>query len=531
MPFDYSWVDWTAGCANLLGFRILTRHKRTKAWWWRFGVPLLGPKFDTKKQCMVDVECFLCKSCHLARPTMEEPIRVAGGSRGVPDHFRKLHYITYRDNANDATTQFERDEAMELLSSNDPKQQAVYNRLAESCDPDVLRKDIFRWIVYDYVPFEKVASPYFKKIVSTVYPVLKTTIVPNPRTISRWVVQEFPVHKQEIRENMKTAISSVHLAFDLWTSKRHKAINGITANWVDRKGHCQTALLAMKEMSDRHSGVAIAQSVVPVIADYGFADKLGFFVLNNASSNDTCIAELAKRFDFDPLERRLRCIGHIFNLIAQELLYNNDYEKFRGEAANIDDVTAQVMLWRKQGPIGMIAQIVRWVNKSPGRIKRFEDAQLRIFEQISDPPNSPRRRFTPLKLLRDNSTRYVLTCLSYTLLPYPYVNFQLFLDCAPGISPPTCCLSFSITPRSELLFSTIIPIVLGWAAHPPASGRCPTLEIYTQLGDSCLYWAIAPGAIRRASRFSDTPTAAFMPSRHQATHHHNVSCSNFTCDT
>lgn len=111
--------------------------------------------------------------------------------------------------------------------------------------------------------------------------------------MSRWVTREYPIHKQEIRENMATAISRIHLAFDLWTSNRRKAINGVTANWVDCKGHCQTALLAMKEMSDRHDGQSIARLVLPIIEDYNFADKLGFFVLNNALSNDTCVKELS----------------------------------------------------------------------------------------------------------------------------------------------------------------------------------------------------------------------------------------------
>ena len=154
-------------------------------------------------------------------------------------------------------------------------------------------------------------------------------------------------------------ISRIYLAFDLWTLSHNKAINGITASWVDRKGHCCTALLALTEMGDRHSGQAIAQSVVPVIKDYNFGDKLGFFVLDNASSNDTCIAELAKQYNFIPEERRLRCIGHVLNLIAQELLYGNNYDKFRGEVANVKDLAEQTALWRAQGPIGMITQIVR----------------------------------------------------------------------------------------------------------------------------------------------------------------------------
>ena len=229
LPFDYSWINWVAGAQALAGFKILRRHKRTSAWWWRFRVPLVGPLFNTKTGAIDTVESFLCKTCHLASPT-EKPIRIRNRSRGVPDHFRRHHYSTFRESVNDATAQLERDEAMELLNVDDPKQQAVYNRLAEACDPNVLRKDIFRWIVYDNVAFKKVASPYFKKIVRAVHPMLQTLVVPNPRTVSRWVTQEFLVHKQEIRENMASAISAVHLAFDLWTSSRRKAINGITAN-------------------------------------------------------------------------------------------------------------------------------------------------------------------------------------------------------------------------------------------------------------------------------------------------------------
>jgi hypothetical protein len=148
-------------------------------------VPLIGPKWNLKTKSIDFVECFLCRTCHLSSPSLKAPIRTYNGSRGVPDYFRTIHYSTYRENANDATTQLERDEAMELLNADDPEQQAVYNRLAETCDLDVLRRDSFRWIVYDNVLFEKLASPYFKKIVRTIYPLLHTTVVPNPRTVSR----------------------------------------------------------------------------------------------------------------------------------------------------------------------------------------------------------------------------------------------------------------------------------------------------------------------------------------------------------
>lgn len=70
----------------------------------------------------------------------------------------------------------------------------------------------------------------------------------------------------------------------------------------------KTALLAMKEMSNCHDGQSIARSVLLIIEDYNFADKLDFFVLDNVLSNDTCVKELGRRVDFNLLEKRLRCV-------------------------------------------------------------------------------------------------------------------------------------------------------------------------------------------------------------------------------
>jgi hypothetical protein len=69
-------------------------------------------------------------------------------------------------------------------------------------------------------------------------------------------------------------------------------------------------------MTNCHDGEAIAANVLAVINDYYLRDKVGFFVLDNASSNDTAVAVLRETLQFDPKVRRLRCVGHILNLVA-----------------------------------------------------------------------------------------------------------------------------------------------------------------------------------------------------------------------
>jgi hypothetical protein len=59
--------------------------------------------------------------------------------------------------------------------------------------------------------------------------------------------------------------------------------------------------------------------------------NLGYFVLDNAPNNNTTLVELRKVMGFDPKEKRLRCMGHILNLIAKAYLFGQDVSEFQKE--------------------------------------------------------------------------------------------------------------------------------------------------------------------------------------------------------
>jgi len=63
--------------------------------------------------------------------------------------------------------------------------------------------------------------------------------------------------------------------------------------------------------------------ILPLFQTFSIDESnIGFFVLDNATNNDTTLVELAKDLGFDLKERRLRCIGHIINLIAEQYLFS-----------------------------------------------------------------------------------------------------------------------------------------------------------------------------------------------------------------
>jgi hypothetical protein len=69
---------------------------------------------------------------------------------------------------------------------------------------------------------------------------------------------------------------------------------------------------------------------LPLLQRFGINnDNLGYFVLDNAPNKDTTLAELGKHMGFKPKEKRLRCIGHILNLIAKAYLFGMDVSDFQ----------------------------------------------------------------------------------------------------------------------------------------------------------------------------------------------------------
>ena len=98
------------------------------------------------------------------------------------------------------------------------------------------------------------------------------------------------------------------------------AFIGIVGHYMSSQYKVETTLLGLRRLWGDHSGENMAEAVLEVIRDYGLTgDKIGWFVLDNATSNDTCVAEILHALGIkDTVERRrLRCLGHIINLAGR----------------------------------------------------------------------------------------------------------------------------------------------------------------------------------------------------------------------
>ena len=237
---------------------------------------------------------------------------------------------------------------------------------------------LIRWLVYCHITFYQIENAYFIEMIQYMHQGL-SKLIPSRNTIRKWVMSEFRKQKRQLQDDLREARSNIHLSFDLWTSPNCYAIIAIVAHYIDKKGLRQTKLLAIRRLEGEHSGANQAQIVLDVIGEYKIGGRIGYFMLDNASSNDTAVDLIMrtlypKMSEKQQKRRRLRCLGHVVNLAAQAFLLGKKADTTLEElelAYSRHDFELIAKIWRKQGALGRLHNIIRYIRMSLQRREEF----------------------------------------------------------------------------------------------------------------------------------------------------------------
>jgi hypothetical protein len=96
--------------------------------------------------------------------------------------------------------------------------------------------------------------------------------------------------------------------------------------------------------------------------------------MDNAGNNNTLIKHLSAFFPNVRNQSRLRCAGHIINLIVKAILFGGGISKFEREILGCSDKD-KFNLWRKRGPHGKLHNTIRYINRSDQRRQEFASYQ------------------------------------------------------------------------------------------------------------------------------------------------------------
>ncbi|KPA35844.1 transposase [Fusarium langsethiae] len=240
------------------------------------------------------------------------------------------------------------------LDARQGKDQAVMNAFITSFDPLRFQRLLIRWVACDNVPFNILESPYFRELMEYANSaIIESGSLPTHNTMREWIVRTFNRHKGVVTELLGRSLSRINVSFDVWTSRKYTSLLGLTVHFLDDEGKFRTE----------------------IIYEYGFEGRVGYFVTDNAESNDTCLEELATELGFNKQHHRLRCCGHIINLVARSILFGTDADAFEEDCQADKELQDEMRLWRAKGPIGKLHNIVHWVQRSGQRIDKLHKLQ------------------------------------------------------------------------------------------------------------------------------------------------------------
>jgi hypothetical protein len=319
---------------------------------------------------------WVCTSCHKQRSHRPHNYNVTNGTDAAITHLLEQHQIN-KDGTTLKRTRSIADQvssqAPSITTSSHGHDIASYGHIFNEAD---WKGAITALVVHENLAFRLLESPYMQNCLTMLNPAVDSRgCLPYHSTLRRWISQVYNSHLGVITEQLHSATSAIHISFDLWTSRNLKALCGINCHFADEFGNLKSFLLALPQQEGKHTGVNIADTIAEILITFGLTNNIGFFVADNASNNDTCIQALADEFHFDAAKRRLRCAGHIFNLVARSLLWGLDEDAFLKELADVEVTAKELEVWRCRGPVGKVRNTIVYIRASPQRNEAFKKAQ------------------------------------------------------------------------------------------------------------------------------------------------------------
>lgn len=347
-----------------LGYRVAHRSQiggSSASRVWEYGADLLyTPDNDLPKRY------WLCRICHLAK-RYRTSFLTASGLKAIHAHLRREHKIG-KDGEKILQTEGplvrHLSTRTRALQDFDPEKQ----RLFSSAFPD--------WVVQQNLSFRQATSKETVALFQLLRKDTDSMFYTSATGLSRVIRSLHDTRADEVRSLLKNALSRIHISCDLWSSPNNKSLLGVVGHFLDCDFKPKTVLLGLPRIWGGHDGSNVAQYLLTVTHKYEITERLGCFMMDNATSNDTLISALQLEVKSVSKEQRLRCAGHIINLVVKAILYGDGISEFNRKIIGCSDSDA-FTLWRKFGAIGKVHNTVKYIMRSDQRRQYFLSLQRR----------------------------------------------------------------------------------------------------------------------------------------------------------
>ncbi|KAH7461718.1 hypothetical protein FOMA001_g18848 [Fusarium oxysporum f. sp. matthiolae] len=201
------------------------------------------------------------------------------------------------------------------------------------------------------LPFSAVEHSELRDLALACNPAIGDLLINDRKQAMGYINSNYSLYSSQLAERLQTTQSKIHISSDLWTSPHRHGVLAVCVQWVDEDFKLQKALLGLPECKYSHSGATQAELIAGTLRKFNItAQSLGYYIGDNATSNDTCLEELSKVLEaesgaeYPHKRRRIRCIGHIINLALQAFLLARSKEALRAALEATADEPSSTML-------------------------------------------------------------------------------------------------------------------------------------------------------------------------------------------
>ncbi|OWT42569.1 restless-like transposase [Pochonia chlamydosporia 170] len=297
------------------------RVRDTSSWVWDFGFDIQGANGNRR---------WVCKRCIQSR----RPIPRSFAEKGIQNanaHLFKDHRICAPGEATKSSAQKQAEKVRNRdqrsiadvmkLDTRLPREQDIANKLVQGFDRKYFQRLLLEWIIEENHSFTVCEQGRLRRIFEYLNPLVKITDANITRpTIRRKVLSAYETHKSKVAEVLRQSSGLIHVSFDGWKSGNRHSLYGVACFFRDENSQPRKLVLGVPELRTRHFGHNIAAEILDVLDAYGIKDRVGYFTLDNAQSNDKAMEVIGGELGFMGSTRRGRCFGHTLNLSAKALL-------------------------------------------------------------------------------------------------------------------------------------------------------------------------------------------------------------------
>ncbi|KAI1669709.1 hypothetical protein L13192_05225 [Pyrenophora tritici-repentis] len=198
----------------------------------------------------------------------------------------------------------------------------------------------------------KLYFPAFRELIAAANLDAEAALWASHYSVARYVMRLYEYIRPRVVKDVSEAFSKIHISFNGWTTKGGKrGFLGIVAHYVNKHGDLIDLPIALPQLQFNID-----------------ARKIGYFVLDNASNNDTAA-----------------------------LLWGKNSSAYNNDASELPDEDKFMRGWRREGPLSVLLDIITHI-KTPQQYAQFARFQQLAHRELpADALADARKILEPVK--------------------------------------------------------------------------------------------------------------------------------------